>query len=242
VTLSVLVAIFVAIRAAVRRNYAGISRQRPRVWLVVLMPLAIFMASAMTGNIDIGIRHILPAISLLYLLAMLGLRRWRWPVVFAVLAGVACVETAVIHPDYQAFFNFASGGPSNGQRWLLDSNLDWGQDQARLADYLAKNAPGRFVSLCLFGSERPRDWPHIDRDHGGYDFMDPHYIGGLVAVSKNIRFNLYPIRYWGNGKWVTLRPVSVAGLRPNAHVGYSIDIYDFVHPLKSDDPDDRFAQ
>jgi hypothetical protein len=241
---SLLVATVAGIRAVASGNCEGISRRRPRVWLVVLVPLVIFMGWAMAGSIDIGVRHILPAIALLYLLATLGLARWRWPVVLVGLASVACIETAMVHPDYLAFFNFVSGGPSNGQRWLLDSNLDWSQDQARLADYLAQHAAGRFVTLRLFGFERPRDWPHVDRDHGGYDFMEHEYVGGLLAVSKNIRFDLYSARFHRDGQLMLEQPISplLAGRRPNAHVGYSIDIYDLVHPLLSDDPKDLYAQ
>jgi dolichyl-phosphate-mannose-protein mannosyltransferase len=244
VVLSLVLAIVSAVRAPIKNFSRGLGRQRPRIWLVVLLPLVIFMAWAMAGSIDIGIRHILPAIALLYLLAMLGLTRSRWPAVLVALAAGACVETAAVHPDYQAFFNFASGGPSNGQRWLLDSNLDWGQDEARLEDYLAKHAAGRFVTLRIFGFERPRDWPHADSDHGGYDFLDHEYIGGLLVVSKNIRFDLYHVSFQHDGRHQLEPPTNpnLVGLRPNAHVGYSIDIYDLDHPLASNGPNDIFAQ
>jgi hypothetical protein len=221
---------------------------RPRKWLVVLIPFATFMVPAMLGHIDIGIRHILPAIAMLYLLVMLGLSRGRGPVVLVVLAAVGCVETAAVHPDYLAFFNFISGGPFNGQRWLLDSNLDWGQDQARLADYLAQHAAGRSVTVRLFIRERPRDWAHLDKAHGGYDVMPPGYTANdLLAVSKNFRFDLYPSifsTFQRDGKLFQEKPFGseLIGLRPIAHVGYSIDIYDMIHRLPADRPDDRFAQ
>jgi hypothetical protein len=244
IVLSLIVAAVSAVRALASDRRMGLGRQRPRIWLAVLLPLAIFMAWAMAGSIDIGIRHILPAIALLYLLAMLGLTRRRWPAVLLVLAAAACVESALVHPDYQAFFNFASGGPPNGQRWLLDSNLDWGQDQARLADYLATHASGQRVALRIFGFERPRDWPHADRLHGGYDLTDNDSAADLLIVSKNMRFDLYADRVRRDGKWLELPSVApiIAGRRPNAHVGYSIDVYDLAHPLMSKDPNDLFAQ
>ena len=33
-----------------------------------------------------------------------------------------------VHPNYLAYFNEAAGGPAQGWRWLVDSNVDWGQD------------------------------------------------------------------------------------------------------------------
>jgi 4-amino-4-deoxy-L-arabinose transferase-like glycosyltransferase len=243
--IALLVAIPCAIWMAARR---GLRHVKWRKWLIVLIPFCLFMIPAMLGHIDIGIRHILPAIAMLYLLVMLGLSRGRGPVVLALLAAVGCIETAAVHPDYIAFFNFVSGGPSNGQRWLLDSNLDWGQDEARLADYLARHAVGRSVTVRLFIRERPRDWDHPDKAHGGYDVMPPGYTANdMLAVSKNFRFDLYPSIFSGytrDGKYFQEKPFGseLIGLRPVAHVGYSIDIYDMVHRLPADRPDDRFAQ
>jgi tetratricopeptide (TPR) repeat protein len=75
-----------------------------------------------------------------------------------------------------AYFNIAAGGSAGGHRWLLDSNLDWGQDDRRLARWLAREPdwevnpnlqparPGRFLvnanSLHNLQrrSERPYDW------------------------------------------------------------------------------------
>ena len=36
---------------------------------------------------------------------------------------------AFIFPNYLAYFNELIGGPRNGYLWLVDSNLDWGQDR-----------------------------------------------------------------------------------------------------------------
>jgi hypothetical protein len=240
--LALLLAIVCAIWIAARR---GSKQLKWRKWLIVLIPFCVFMIPAMLGHIDIGIRHILPAIALLYLLVMLGLSRGRGPVVLAVLAALSCIETAVVHPDYLAFFNFVSGGPSNGQRWLLDSNLDWGQDEARLQDYLARHAHGRSVTIRVFSHEPPRDWAHPDKAHGGFDVMPPGFTANdLLAVSKNFRFDLYPAIFRREGKFFQEEPLGpeLVGLRPIAHVGYSIDIYDMVHRLPADRPDDPFAQ
>jgi hypothetical protein len=239
---ALLIAIACALWFAARR---GMKHCKWRKWLIVLIPFCVFMIPAMLGHIDIGIRHILPAIAMLYLLVMLGLSRGRGPVFLAVLAAVSCIETVVVHPDYLSFFNFVSGGPSNGQRWLLDSNLDWGQDQARLQDYLDRHAHGRSVTIRVFAHVPPPDWEHPDKAHGGFDVMPPGFTANdLLAVSKNFRFDLYPAIFRRNGKLFQENPIGqeLIGLRPIAHVGDSIDIYDMVHRLPADAPDDRFAQ
>jgi hypothetical protein len=45
-----------------------------------------------------------------------------------------------IFPYYLEYFNELVGGPSNGYRYLLDSNLTWGQDAFLARDYV-KNLP-----------------------------------------------------------------------------------------------------
>jgi len=102
-----------------------------RKFEVPLIALAI-LAVAMTGHINIGIRHLLPiyaplAIAAAY--AVVELRRFR-AVSIALIAWLL-IGVGVAHPDYIAWFNaFAGSHPEN---ILNDSNLDWGQDVLRLA-------------------------------------------------------------------------------------------------------------
>ena len=135
-TLGFLAALAIAsLLALVRRQW--------RDWptCAILIPAGIFLAAAMAGNIDIGIRYILPAIPFLYLFIAAQLARPRWGWLLACLILCSAVETAAVHPDYLSFFNIAAGGPSRGQRFALDSNLDWNQDVYRLADWIRATPP-----------------------------------------------------------------------------------------------------
>jgi hypothetical protein len=42
-----------------------------------------------------------------------------------------------MHPHYLAYFNEIIGGPRNGYKYLIDSNLDWGQDDDRALAFAA---------------------------------------------------------------------------------------------------------
>lgn len=53
-----------------------------------------------------------------------------------------------------AFFNLAFGGPSQGYKYLSDSNLDWGQDLRTLADWL-EDQGNPTIYLAYFGSAPP---------------------------------------------------------------------------------------
>jgi len=78
-------------------------------------------------------------------------------------------------PDTISYFNLLAGG--RGDRYLIDSNLDWGQGLERLRAYLDReHLPG--IALAYFG--------HVDPALYGirYRLPDPHR-PGLAAVSVN---------------------------------------------------------
>lgn len=123
---------------------------RPGEWpLIVLLaiPVAI-LAVAMASNINIGLRHVLPAIPFLAVSAGAGAlwlleecrrRNWaRWTVVVAL--GWLTASSLAAHPDYLPYFNALAG--DHPERIVVDSDLDWGQDIKRLGARLRElNAP-----------------------------------------------------------------------------------------------------
>ncbi len=112
------------------------------------------------------------------------------PALLASVLGLAQLSTALVaHPDYLPFFNRLAGGARGGVRWLDDSNLDWGQDLARLAPWLAARRIGR-VRLLYYGAGVPRaygverepmlpsDWLQAPRP-GDYVVSAEYLIQGL---------------------------------------------------------------
>jgi 4-amino-4-deoxy-L-arabinose transferase-like glycosyltransferase len=69
---------------------------------------------------------------------------WRWLVAAALLVWLAAAS-ALAHPHYIPYFNELAGGPANGWRWLIDSNLDWGQDAERVREVYAARSPVRVL-------------------------------------------------------------------------------------------------
>jgi hypothetical protein len=185
--------------------------------VVVLIPAALFLLVSMKGRLNIGIRHILPLIPLLYLFVTLQLARGRRRWVLLALIGLTAVETAVIHPDYLAFFNRLAGGPQRGSRYLLGSNLDWGQDLARLAEWLKSDeAPQKPYTLHLFCSSIP----DVYREFGLTPIPENQKLpaNGLLAISEDIRHNTI---WWQKKDWSWLDT-----RQPIKRIGYSIAVYD----------------
>jgi hypothetical protein len=109
---------------------------RRRAYVPLAFAAGILLFAAVFSNINLGIRHILPAYVGLCVVAGAG-AAWLWSAGIAQRAiGCALLAWLVIasvrsHPDYLAYFNaIADGHPEN---FLVDSDLDWGQDMKRLA-------------------------------------------------------------------------------------------------------------
>jgi hypothetical protein len=120
-------------------------------YVFVLLPMAIYVCAMAWTGIDIGVRHVLlfyPAAAVIGsgLLAGGLPRRKVLLVPLAVGAAWYLAGTVRIHPDYLAYFNEIAGGPMGGPRYLIDSNIDWGQDENLLVKFIADQPDTVFVN------------------------------------------------------------------------------------------------
>lgn len=213
-----------AVLAAVLLFLALVFFSRPRPvpfeWWIPIVPIAVYSAFSISSNINIGIRHLLPIYPFLYVLLSAGLagltwrgRRYVLPAIGVLLAA----ESLAIYPHYLAFFNWPSGGPGNGPKYLVDSNIDWGQDVLKLKKYMVEhNIPT--VEVCYFG--RAEFWYYgIDSREipGPAADGSPPAFDGVAAVSVTPLMGVY------------VPPERLGWLReykPDAKIGYSIYLYD----------------
>ena len=116
------------------------------------------LVSSAGASYNIGVRHMLPMLPLLDVAAAAVLvRALPSRAALALLLGCGLAqagETAAVHPHELSFFNAAAGGPAAGERWLNDSNLDWGQDLTRLARSLpALGIDEGALTVAYFGGD-----------------------------------------------------------------------------------------
>jgi hypothetical protein len=218
-TLAMLLALLVAIAVLVMR------RKKPGRSILLLTPGIVYFALSMTSHYQLGIRHLLPILPLLYLFIAMQLTQGPWGQILIGLIILGTIQTAWIHPDYLAYFNLACGGPRSGDRYFIDSNLDWGQDVKRLADWLhtSEIARGRRYSLRIFESNAPDAMQEFGLDPLSLQ-MPPR---GLFAISKNYLHRLEGAKQLPDGTaepgvdytWVRQHPLV-------ARIGYSIEVYD----------------
>ncbi|MBV8199182.1 MAG: glycosyltransferase family 39 protein [Acidobacteria bacterium] len=112
----------------------------------LLVPPAFLLAYlSFAFDMQIGLRYFLPALPFLFVFAG-RVAVWRpAPRPFGIAAGVLAAWTAVsslaCHPYYIPYFNELIGGQRNAYRWLMDSNVDWGQDNRYVRDVVARRSP-----------------------------------------------------------------------------------------------------
>jgi hypothetical protein len=134
---------------------------------------ALYFGSAVFSSFHIGFRHVSPALPFFILGGGFALARWTATRAgrIAAAAGLAWLAVSSMHvyPQGISYFNEWIGGPSNGWKYLADSNVDWGQNLPELAAFMERHRipvirtflfgldpPGRYLKP---GSWDPQLWP-----------------------------------------------------------------------------------
>lgn len=206
-------------------NITRASRLREffRLYYLIIVPPLVFFLWSLTSHLNLGIRHIFPVYPFIFLGlgALLNLKIIKsysrlvykifwWAIIFCYL-----LTNIKIFPFYISFFNEFVGGSSQGQNYLLDSNIDWGQDVKRLKIYLDNNKIEKCYSL-LFGS-----------------LVTNYYIKNEMAMPNNNYVEKFgiPKGYYVISTFPLFDPTwSFSWLKnysPLKRIGYSIYVYKF---------------
>jgi tetratricopeptide (TPR) repeat protein len=153
--LSTVIIAFAAIWAWLRNS------RRRMLALVLLIPAAVYFVAAVTFRLNIGVRHLLPVYPFLFVLIG-GFVSEVWRDGSRIKrGGLVCLaiwylwSSLSVYPHQLSYFNELAGGPKNGHRVLLDSNLDWGQDLKGLKSWMDQRRITQ-VQLAYFGAAEPK--------------------------------------------------------------------------------------
>jgi len=213
------------------------ARVQDTIFLTIPILTILFQFSFLT-NINIGLRYILPAYPLIFI--------WLSPFLPSIasintignrdmyrrILSLICVlillsyslPALLIFPHHLSYFNFLAGGPEGGYRYLIDSNIDWGQDLSQLKKFMDDRGIPRLY-LSYFGEVAPEIYGI------SYDLpplKEP--IHGYLAVSVSI---LQGKGQWFStlkGQWIFLPENALTWVKkytPIGRAGYSIYIYKF---------------
>ncbi len=192
--------------------------------VAMLLFVLFYWAISITGNLNIGVRHVLPSFPFIYLLLAGQLKRWFETASPRLrLAGGALttalllwyiVSSLSVFPHFLAHFNELAGGANGGYRYAVDSNLDWGQDLRRLKKFVDENKIDH-IKVDYFGGG---DVKYYLADRAEIWHADNGPTTGWLAVSASFlqTSRAYP---WASYEWLYKH-------EPVEKIGYSIFVYD----------------
>jgi len=176
-------------------------KKRPKNWQVMSLIIGaiIFLLAAMTSKANLGVRHILPFFPLLYLVigysTVLMSKKILWFTV-ALLVWLGTVFT-FSYPYYLSYFNEFVGGSYNGYKVAADSNLDWGQDLKRIAEYVQKNKLQNVYIEYTWNSNHAIDYYLGKDNYKTLDRWKPGAVGwgiiGATALNVSERYSFMKI-------------------------------------------------
>lgn len=211
-----------------------------------------FIVLSFSTGINSHSRYILPTLPLFliwtargldFILTKIALYSFPKKIICSAILAVLIILPAIqSHPHHLSYFNELIGGPKNGWRYLVDSNLDWGQDLLILKKWLNGHPEATPINLAYFGSTFPDivlspnqfsvATPLIinSYQHASWDTKFPSNIitPGWYAISANLLAGM-PIAIYGQGGqrylsgWCSY--CYFQRFEPVARAGYSIYIY-----------------
>jgi hypothetical protein len=164
----------------------------PREYALWIPIVCLFTSNTLFNSLQIGVRHALPVYPLLFVLVSprvahllaawaRGGRDRALAAAAAALLAWHAAGTLAVAPRYLQFCNELAGGSEGGYRWLIDSNIDWGQDLIRLREYLQRERIDR-VSLAYFGRVNPVvygiEFHSLERDSRGIAVISATFLMG----------------------------------------------------------------
>jgi hypothetical protein len=140
--------------------------------------IVLYWGYSMHSPLNIGIRHLMPTIPLIFILAAVVWKKWimrldlsSWDltkIARSFAAGVAkyiflilllswlVLETLFTAPYFLSYFNEIGGGTWGGYHFVTDSNYDWGQDLLRLQTFVNAHPEIDKIGVDYFGGGNPK--------------------------------------------------------------------------------------
>jgi len=173
-----LIGVFLALKTA-RGNF----ELSHMPWIAAI----VYLGFAMTSSINIGVRHLLPMIALVTvgMATLIGSQSRTVGIGAWLLCGWLAVTTFLAYPHYLEYFNEFAGGKQNGYRYLLDSNLDWGQDVKPLKQFLEDHHIGHIYQYYC-GADVILDYYKISNTRVSADQARQLHQGILVVSVHDV--------------------------------------------------------
>lgn len=162
--------------------------------------IVLYSFLSITGNLNIGLRHLFPIMPLIYILVTKKvfdftknrhtLTKHQLHVIILILAIWIILIPIFSYPKYTSYFNEIIGGSSNGYKFVTDSNTDWGQDLKRLSIFLQQNPQIEKIRVDYFGGGNPSYYLG-DKFIPWWDSKRPIEAGWYAISANSLQTSIY---------------------------------------------------
>lgn len=162
--------------------------------------IILYSTLSITGNLNIGLRHLFPILPFTYLLVAkktFDLFRKKHIVTkhqLSILSSVVIIWIIAVpifsYPGYVSYFNETIGGSKNGYKYVTDSNTDWGQDLKRLKLFLDRHPEINKIRVDYFGGGNPQYYLG-DKYVSWWDSKRPVEAGWYAISTNALQTSIY---------------------------------------------------
>lgn len=190
--------------------------------VILLLPPGVYFIAFVFNHINIGVRHILPIMPFLFVwiseIINKSCEEKKTKILFStsiiVLLLWYVIASIGVLPYSLAYFN-EFVGQNNGHKYLLDSNIDWGQDGKRLQQWLdERKMNNKNTRVTIFTNEVYNGKPYRFKEEKSVTCQPT---AGIIAVSVNkladVSQNQNSCAAW------------LLKYQPFERIGYSIFVY-----------------
>ncbi len=126
--------------------------------------IAFYLFMSVKSPLNIGFRHLMPVVPLIYILLTGAWKKWFSAESFSKFIKASFLialllwfvaEIALASPYFLSYFNEAGGSVGGGYRYATDSNYDWGQDLSRLKNWVDARPEIKKIAVNYFGGGSP---------------------------------------------------------------------------------------
>lgn len=162
--------------------------------------IVLYSFLSITGNLNIGLRHLFPIMPLLYLLVVKKIfdflhgkhvtTKNQLHIIASVLILWIILIPFFAYPSYTSYFNETIGGSQNGYKYVTDSNVDWGQDLKRLKIFVDENPDIDKIRVDYFGGGNPQYYL-ADKYISWWDEKRPVEAGWYAISVNSLQTSIY---------------------------------------------------
>ncbi|PIR97861.1 MAG: hypothetical protein COT89_02205 [Candidatus Colwellbacteria bacterium CG10_big_fil_rev_8_21_14_0_10_42_22] len=247
-SLSLLILIFLALIFSIYNTFKALIKRTPKLKeylntnlseFVAISFVAIYIAYSIQSSLNIGFRHLMPIIPLIYMLSVGALKKYvhtdfykkQLKIAFVIFMFVWFGASSIAaYPHYLPYFNELVG-TDNGWQYVTDSNYDWGQDLKRLPAFVNEMNIDR-IAIDYFGAGSPQYYLGEERVVNWYSAKGNPGESNIEWLALSVGFLQTSIGEKAPGFWMNpedeyewlKRPT-----QPDYVIGKSI----FVYNLKS---------